>query len=152
MILIVLHHFHHKKCLVLSLPLVCPVCMNYTKHFVNFFGCALYASESNPSAKVSHVDTLQKSNSAKWCFRCGWFGVFGARDSRPRDRALSVPRHCLDTVIFEIITFLIQKHFKRVTVTVIWGKLIQMIFKMVIGNQWKWRCDCERQDGNGNGN
>ena len=44
------------------------------------------------------------------------------------------------TVIFEIIiiyTFLIQKHFKTVTVTVISGKLIQMTFKMVIGNQWK---------------
>ena len=56
------------------------------------------------------------------------------------------------TVIFEIITFLIQKHFKTVTVTVILGKLIQMIFKTVIGNQWKWRGDCGRQDGNGNGN
>ena len=40
-------------------------------------------------------------------------------------------------VIFEIITFLIQKHLKTVTVTVILGKLIQMSFKMVIGNQWK---------------
>ena len=35
---------------------------------------------------------------------------------------------CLYTVIFEIITFLIQKHFKTVTVTVISGKLIQMTF------------------------
>ena len=42
-------------------------------------------------------------------------------------------------VIFEIITFLTQKHFKTVTVTVILGKLVD--FKMVIGNQWKWRCD-----------
>ena len=56
------------------------------------------------------------------------------------------------TVIFEIITFLIQKHFKAVTVTLIWGKLIQMTFKMVIGNQWKLRGDCGRHDGNGNGN
>ena len=32
------------------------------------------------------------------------------------------------TVIFEIITFLIQKHFKTVTVTVILKKLIQMTF------------------------
>ena len=38
------------------------------------------------------------------------------------------------TVIFEIITFLIQKHFKTVTVMVILGKLIQMTFKTVIGN------------------
>ena len=30
------------------------------------------------------------------------------------------------------------------------GKSIQMTFKMVIGNQWKWRGDCGRQDGNGN--
>ena len=36
---------------------------------------------------------------------------------------------------FEIITFLIRKHFKTVTVTVIFGKLIQMTFKMAIGNQ-----------------
>ena len=36
------------------------------------------------------------------------------------------------TVIFENITFLIQKHFKTVTVTVILGKLIQMTFKTVI--------------------
>ena len=41
------------------------------------------------------------------------------------------------TVIFEIITFLIRKHFKTVTVTVVWGKLIRKNFKMVIGNQWK---------------
>ena len=41
------------------------------------------------------------------------------------------------TVMFEMITFLIQNHFKTVTVTVISGKLIQMTFKMVIGNQWK---------------
>ena len=41
------------------------------------------------------------------------------------------------TIIFKIITFLLQKHFKMVTVTVILGKLIQMISKMVIGNQWK---------------
>ena len=40
-------------------------------------------------------------------------------------------------VTFEIITFLIEKHFKTVTVTVILGKFIQMTFKMVIGNQWK---------------
>ena len=32
------------------------------------------------------------------------------------------------TVIFEIITFLIQKHFKTVTVTVILRKLIPMTF------------------------
>ena len=32
------------------------------------------------------------------------------------------------TVIFEIITFLIQKHFKTATVTVILTKLIQMTF------------------------
>ena len=44
---------------------------------------------------------------------------------------------CSNTVIFEIITFLIQKHFKTVTVTVILRKLIQMTFKTVIGNQWK---------------
>ena len=44
---------------------------------------------------------------------------------------------CVSTVIFEIITFLIQKHFKTVTVTVILGKLIQITFKTVIGNQWK---------------
>ena len=56
------------------------------------------------------------------------------------------------TVMFAIITFLIQKHFKTVTVMVILGKLIQMTFKTVIGNQWKWRGDCGRQDGNGNGN
>ena len=37
-------------------------------------------------------------------------------------------------------------------VTVIWGKLIHMTFKMAIGNQWNWRGDCGRQDGNGNGN
>ena len=42
-----------------------------------------------------------------------------------------------NTVIFEIITFLIRKHFKTVTVTVILGKLIQITFKTVIGNQWK---------------
>ena len=41
------------------------------------------------------------------------------------------------TVIFEIITILIQKHFRTVTVTVISGKLIQMTFKTVIGNEWK---------------
>ena len=56
------------------------------------------------------------------------------------------------TVILEIITFLIQKHFKTVTVTAILGKLIQMTFKAVIGNPWKLRGDCGRQDGNGNGN
>ena len=32
------------------------------------------------------------------------------------------------TVIFKIITFLIQKHFKTVTVTAILRKLIQMTF------------------------
>ena len=32
------------------------------------------------------------------------------------------------TVIFEIITFLIQEHFKMVTVTVILRKLIQITF------------------------
>ena len=42
--------------------------------------------------------------------------------------------------------------FKTVTVTIILWKYIQIIFKMVIGNQWKWRCDCGRQDGNSNGN
>ena len=57
-----------------------------------------------------------------------------------------------ETVIFEITTFLIQKHFKTVTVTVILGKLIRMTFKTVIGSQWKWRGDCGGQDGNGNGN
>ena len=36
-----------------------------------------------------------------------------------------------------MIAFLIQKHFKTATVTVILGKLIQMTFKVVIGNQWK---------------
>ena len=41
----------------------------------------------------------------------------------------------LYTVILEMITFLIQKHF--ITVTVILGKLIQITFKMVIGNQWE---------------
>ena len=51
-----------------------------------------------------------------------------------------------------MITFLIQKHFKTVTVTVIWGKLIQMTFKTVIGSQWKWRGNCGDQDGNGNEN
>ena len=61
-------------------------------------------------------------------------------------------REASTTVIFEIITFLIQKHFKTVTVTIILGNLIQMTFKAVIGNQWKWRGDCGRQDGNGNGN
>ena len=50
----------------------------------------------------------------------------------------------------KIFTFLIR--FKTVTVTVISGKIIQMTFKMVIGNQWKWRVCCGRQDGNGNGN
>ena len=49
-------------------------------------------------------------------------------------------------------SLIIQKHFKTVTVTVILGNLIQMTFKTVIGNQWKWRGDCGRQDGNGNGN
>ena len=58
----------------------------------------------------------------------------------------------LNTVIFEIITFLIQKHFKTVTVTVILRKLIQMTFKTVIGSQWKSRSDSGGQDGNGNGN
>ena len=29
-------------------------------------------------------------------FRCGCFGVFAAWESGPRDRALSVPRHCVD--------------------------------------------------------
>ena len=43
------------------------------------------------------------------------------------------------TVIFEILTFLIQKHFKTVTVTAISRKLIQITFKMVIGNQWKMK-------------
>ena len=47
------------------------------------------------------------------------------------------PDHLCTTVIFEIITFLIQKNFKTVTVTVILGKLIRNDFKMVIGNQWK---------------
>ena len=42
-----------------------------------------------------------------------------------------------NTVIFENITFLIQKHFKTVTVTVVLGNLIQMTFKTVIGNQRK---------------
>ena len=32
-----------------------------------------------------------------------------------------------NTVIFEIITFLIQEHFKTVTVTVVLGKLIHMM-------------------------
>ena len=41
------------------------------------------------------------------------------------------------TVIFEMITFLIRKHFKTVTVTVILRKLSQMTFKTVIGSQWK---------------
>ena len=58
----------------------------------------------------------------------------------------------LNTVTLEIITFLIQEHFKTVTVTVILGKLIQMTFKTVTGNQWKRRGDCGCQDGNGNGN
>ena len=58
----------------------------------------------------------------------------------------------LCTVIFKIITFLTQEHFKTVAVTVTSGKLIQMTFKTVIGNRWKWRGDCGRQDGNGNGN
>ena len=31
-------------------------------------------------------------------FHCWWFGVFGARESRPHDRALSAPRHCLDAL------------------------------------------------------
>ena len=44
--------------------------------------------------------------------------------------------HFRITVKSEIITFLIQKHFKTITVTVILGKLIQMTFKTVIGNQW----------------
>ena len=43
--------------------------------------------------------------------------------------------YSVTTVIFEIITFLIQKHFK--TVTVILGKLMQMTFKTVSGNQWE---------------
>ena len=29
-------------------------------------------------------------------FRCLWFGDLGARDSGPRDRALSAPKHCMD--------------------------------------------------------
>ena len=29
-------------------------------------------------------------------FHCWCFGVFGARESRPHDRALSAPRYCLD--------------------------------------------------------
>ena len=37
-------------------------------------------------------------------------------------------------------------------VTVILENRIQMTFKMVTGNQWKWRGDCRRQDSNGNGN
>ena len=61
----------------------------------------------------------------------------------PRDKlrlSLFVPGQTglqLCTVIFEIITFLIQKHFKTVTVTVILRKLIQMTFQTVIGSQWK---------------
>ena len=38
------------------------------------------------------------------------------------------------TVIFDILT---QKHFKTVTATATWGNLVQMMFKVVIGNQWK---------------
>ena len=54
----------------------------------------------------------------------------GKKEKRTHENK-SVYRH------IEIITFLIQKHFKTVTVTVILGKLIQKNFKMVIGNQWK---------------
>ena len=38
---------------------------------------------------------------------------------------------------FSFCDFSDLKHFKTVTVTVILGKLMQMIFKTVIGNQWK---------------
>ena len=80
---------------------------------------------------------------------------------KERDQQGAHQRHCQTrgftrgTVIFEIITFerlSNSKHFKTVTVTVIKRKVIQMTFKMVIGNQWKCRGDCGRQDGNGNGN
>ena len=42
-----------------------------------------------------------------------------------------------NTVIFEIITFLVPKHFKTEDGNGNSGKLLQMTFKMVIGNQWK---------------
>ena len=36
------------------------------------------------------------SSSAKWWFSLLMIWGFGARESRPHDRALSAPRHCLD--------------------------------------------------------
>ena len=65
-----------------------------------------------------------------------WAKVFAKICSRPRVRTSPKNKEntyfyiYIYTVIFEIITFLIQKHFKTVTVTVtvIWGKLIQMTF------------------------
>ena len=62
---------------------------------------------------------------------------FGASTENPLKAFLNPPKRYLYTVIFEIITFLLQKHFKTVTVTVIFGKLIQMALKMAIGNQWR---------------
>ena len=75
-----------------------------------------------------------------------FFGVWGLRGQF--HTSLHLPSYS------KLFAFLIQKQFKTVTVTVtvIWGKLIQMTFKTIIGNQWKLRGDCGRQDGNGNGN
>ena len=53
-------------------------------------------------------------------------------DEKPKTQCVS---QC--AVIFEIITILIQKHFKTVTVTVILENEIQMTFKTAIGNQWR---------------
>ena len=69
--------------------------------------------------------------------REGGFCIFFVIFSYFRDSGVFVicTRPAGSQIISEIITFLIQKHFKTVTVTVILGKLFQMTFKTVIGNQ-----------------
>ena len=56
------------------------------------------------------------------------------------------------TVIFDIIAFLIPKHFKTVTVTVILRKLIQMAFLDGNWESMEMKGRLRGQDGNGNGN
>ena len=108
--------------------------------------CRKSASESRPKRGAEEVakQVLGAFNGA----------TFRELQARPNLHLAQEPNGWTKTITltFEIITCLIQKHFKTAMVTVIFGKWTQMIFKMVIGNQGKWGCDCGRQDGNGNGN
>ena len=56
----------------------------------------LSAPNAHPLKSANFILFVVSPSVTSGGVRRGWFGVFGARDSGPHDRALSVPRHCLD--------------------------------------------------------